>query len=152
MNSSLSFFPSKWVPCHRGMERSQVADEEAVYRYGGWLRICWMRIVYKGWSSSLGVRCDAEISAKKSERYEILHREPRTCTDYLEQYKQRITDIISETWDVRSFYRAGSLKVVTEVQTNTMTHALGVKCRSVNLTTWPRTRIRGLICPFPYPS
>jgi hypothetical protein len=49
---------------------------------------------------------------------DVAHREPRTLTGYLEQPKQRIMDIISGIWGVRSFSRAGSLKIVTEVHIN----------------------------------
>jgi hypothetical protein len=49
-----------------------------------------------------------------------MHRVPRTLTDYLEQTKQQIVNIIFGIWGVMCFYRPGSLKIVPEVHRNSV--------------------------------
>jgi hypothetical protein len=69
----------------------------------------------KGWSSSWGVgRGDNNLTVKNKLLTKD-HKKPRTWTDFLDKRsKRKKMDMRFGTWNVRSTYRAGSLRAVAE--------------------------------------
>jgi ABC-type proline/glycine betaine transport system substrate-binding protein len=69
----------------------------------------------KGWSSNLGVGHGAKNATVKNKLFTKDHKKPRTWTDSLEKRaKRKKINMRFGTWNVRSMYRAGSLKAVAE--------------------------------------
>jgi hypothetical protein len=66
----------RWVPCHHGRARPQVADEGfglQIWRVAAYILNKQSRTADKGWSSSLGDKLVTKI-----------HKKPRTWTDSLD--------------------------------------------------------------------
>jgi hypothetical protein len=69
----------------------------------------------KDWSSNLGVEHWAKNATVKNKLVTKDHKKPRTWTDSLEtRAKRKKMNMRFGTWNVRSMYRADSLRAVAE--------------------------------------
>jgi hypothetical protein len=83
----------------------------------------------KGWSSSLGVGRGANNPLTVKNKFVTKsYTKPRNWTDSLdERPKRRTMDMRFGTWNVRSFYRAGSLMAVSRELSRYRLHLVGMQ-------------------------
>jgi hypothetical protein len=72
------------------------------------------RTDWKWWSSSLGLGVGL-TTHRKNKLVTKIRKKPRTWTNSLDKRpKRKKMDVTLDTWNVRSMYRAGSLRTVAE--------------------------------------
>jgi hypothetical protein len=105
----------KWVPCHHGMARPQVADRGdglQIWRVAANILNKQWRTADRGWFSSLGVWWTANNPQHKNLIVANYLQAPRKWQDCLARHEHRKTDMRLGTRNVRNLYRAGSLNTV----------------------------------------
>jgi hypothetical protein len=81
-----------------------------------------------GWPSNLGVGRGARNWDSNNKLVTKCHKGPRTCTDFLDKRpKPKKMNMKFETWNVRSLYRAGSLRAVAEETPKYNLNIMGVQ-------------------------
>jgi hypothetical protein len=94
----------RWVPCHHGMARPQVADGGntlQVWRVAANILNKNSRTADKGWPSSLGVGRGANNSSVKNHLVTKPNMKPRNWTDSLDKRpKQKKMDMRFGTWNI----------------------------------------------------
>jgi hypothetical protein len=113
------------------MARPQVADGGVgfqIWRLAANILNKQSRTADRGWSSSLGVLHGANNSTRYRKLDPKIHKKPQTWTDYLDNgFKRKKMDLRFGTWNVRSIYRAGSLRTMADVVSKYKLDLVGVQ-------------------------